>query len=432
MKQITFTEKEAKKLHILKEIAEWKLAQKDWALELDISTRQMRRLQRDFELLWDESVKHWLKGKHWNRPHIDTSMIIDIAKQDEFRDFKPTLLTEYVEENYGIKTSSETVRKALIKEHLREVRSKKSHTYRQTRERRSVFGEMVQFDWSYHKRFEERDPEEYCLLLGVDDATWDNMFWKLCKNEWFECIAWYWIDYILKFWIPLSIYLDKFSSYKVNHPRAVYDKNMITEFERIMNKLGCKLIFANSPQAKWRVERRNHLRQDRLIKELRIKKIADIRIANLYISEFFVPKLNEKFSVDSRIEWDVHIPYKGTRGELEIVFSKIVMRSVWQDYVIQYKNRFFQTIPWNYALYPKKRVEVRETYKWEILIKIWEKIVNFTEVKESTVKIQRWKYRNEIRKTKEAKQRIDLENRLKARHEASKKRQILQKPLDLL
>ena len=291
---------------------------------------------------------------------------------------------------------------------------------------------MIQFDWSYHKRFEERDSTEYCLLLAVDDATGDNMIGKLCKNEWFACICWFWIDYILKFWVPLSIYLDKFSSYKVNHPNAIYDKGMITEFERIMNKLGSKLIFANSPQAKWRVERRNHLRQDRLVKELRIKNITDIRIANLYISEYFAPKLNEKFSVDPTIEWDVHIPYKGTREDLEILFSRIVIRKVWHDYIVQYKNRFFQTIPWNYALYPKKKVEVWETYKWDILIKIWEKPVNFMEVKQSTVKIQRAKYWSEIRKTKAEKQKIDLENRLKARHEASKERQMLQKPLDLI
>jgi hypothetical protein len=52
-------------------------------------------------------------------------------------------------------------------------------------------------------------------------------------------------------------------------------------------------------------------------------------------------------------------------------------------------------------------------------------------VKESTVKVQRAEYWGEVRKTKAEKQKIDLENRLKARHEASKKRQMLQKPLDL-
>ena len=105
MKQITFTEKETRKLHIIKEIVEWKLSQSDWASELRISTRQMRRLQRWYELMGNESVIHGLKGKESNFPHIDTHKIIDIAKQDKFRDYKPTLLTEYVFEEYWIKTS---------------------------------------------------------------------------------------------------------------------------------------------------------------------------------------------------------------------------------------------------------------------------------------------------------------------------------------
>ena len=50
--------------------------------------------------------------------------------------------------------------------------------------------------------------------------------------------------------VPKTIYLDKFSTYKVNHPKATYDKELVTHFDSAMKQLGCKLIFANSPQAK--------------------------------------------------------------------------------------------------------------------------------------------------------------------------------------
>jgi hypothetical protein len=47
-----------------------------------------------------------------------------------------------------------------------------------------------------------------------------------------------------------------------------------------MRQLGVELILAHSPQAKGRVERRNGLLQDRLVKELRLAGISDVDGAN--------------------------------------------------------------------------------------------------------------------------------------------------------
>lgn len=50
-----------------------------------------------------------------------------------------------------------------------------------------------------------------------------------------------------------------------------------TQFGRAMSLLGVELILANSPQAKGRVERRNGLLQDRLVKALRLRGISDLK-----------------------------------------------------------------------------------------------------------------------------------------------------------
>jgi hypothetical protein len=84
--------------------------------------------------------------------------------------------------------------------------------------------------------------------------------------------------------------LDKFSTYKINHKNAENDKDMITHFTKsIKNELNIEIIFANSPQAKGRVERLFKTLQDRLIKEMRLRNIKTIREANKYLENEFIP-----------------------------------------------------------------------------------------------------------------------------------------------
>jgi hypothetical protein len=56
-------------------------------------------------------------------------------------------------------------------------------------------------------------------------------------------------------------------------------------------------ILANSPQAKGRVERRNGLLQDRLVKALRLRGISDLAGANRYLEQEFLRELNGQFTV---------------------------------------------------------------------------------------------------------------------------------------
>ncbi|OIP96412.1 hypothetical protein AUK40_04995 [Candidatus Wirthbacteria bacterium CG2_30_54_11] len=74
-----------------------------------------------------------------------------------------------------------------------------------------------------------------------------------------------------------------------------------------MKELGIELIFANSPQAKGRVERANAILQDRLVKELRLRNISDIETANAYLPEFR-EKYNQKFAKEPRLPENAHRP----------------------------------------------------------------------------------------------------------------------------
>ena len=111
---------------------------------------------------------------------------------------------------------------------------------------------------------------------------------------------------------------------------------MITQFQRASNQTGLKLIFANSPQAKRRVERMNKTLQDRLVKELKLANITTIEKANKFLKKY-ISKFNSKFAVNPNRKADLH---KGLnriiKEKLPQTFSIQNQRVVMNDYTIRF------------------------------------------------------------------------------------------------
>lgn len=72
-----------------------------------------------------------------------------------------------------------------------------------------------------------------------------------------------------------------------------------------MHELDIEIICANTPQAKGRVERVIQTLQDRLPKELRLRKISSWQAGNAYLPEF-IQDFNQRFCVPPRSPHDVH------------------------------------------------------------------------------------------------------------------------------
>ena len=68
-----------------------------------------------------------------------------------------------------------------------------------------------------------------------------------------------------------------------------------SQFGRLVDELGIKLIPAHSPQAKGRVERLFGTLQDRLVKALREAEAASLEEANQVLKEY-LPRYNERFT----------------------------------------------------------------------------------------------------------------------------------------
>jgi len=338
----------AKELHIktvIDKLINWDFTEENASKLIKKSLRQTQRIKRKYKLEWVDGLIHKLRWKKSNHKYDETKYMqaIQIVK-DIYNDYWPTLATEKLAELHNIEISILILRREMIKAWIWIAKKRKEDKKQFTaRERRESFWELVQYDWSYHMLVEWRNKTWYqCLLVSIDDANWEIIA-KFAKNEWIWETFRFWKEYILEKWNPLAIYLDKFSTYKVNYSDATDNKDLTTQFGRVAKDLWIKLIFANTPQAKWRVERMNQTLQDRLVKELRENKISDIETANKYLKEVFLPKFNKKFMVKLRSEANLHTNLRTDEiDKLNQIFSEHKTRKIANDYTVKFENKYYQ------------------------------------------------------------------------------------------
>jgi len=176
----------------------------------------------------------------------------------------------------------------------------------------------------------------------VDDATGKITHGEFGYNEGVVAVFNFWLDYFKINGLPLSVYLDKFSTYKINHPKAVDNKELMTQFQRAMSQVDVKLITAHSPEAKGRIERMFETLQDRLVKELRLAKVTTMEEANKFLKNY-IPKFNAKFAVVPNRKNNLHKkPTNELTKRLSQIFSVQDRRIINNDYTIMFKNRFYQ------------------------------------------------------------------------------------------
>ena len=252
---LTMSQKEADRLQIITQIENKTLTVKKGAELMGVSPRQTYRILKRITEIGTKGIIHRLRGKQSNRGYSE-SLKYKVIKvyEEEFSDYGPTLFSEMLLEYYKIKINHETIRRWLRAKSIT-TSIRKSRRHRKKRERRSCFGELLQFDGSYHDWFEGRGAE-CCLINCVDDAT-GRVYLKFVISENTQDVMLTMWEYVNKYGIPRSIYTDRASVYKA--------EGVLTDFGRAMEELEIKMIFARSPQAKGRVERGNRTHQDRLV-----------------------------------------------------------------------------------------------------------------------------------------------------------------------
>lgn len=303
------------------------------AKRLQITARQVRRLQRRFAESGIEGMISGRRGKSSNnqlKPGL-AKMALELVRE-HYPDFGPTLASEHLLERHGVALSKETLRNLMIEAGLWIPRQARRGRLHQPRERRACLGELVQVDGSPHDWFEQR--AEPCVLLAfVDDATGRIMQLHFAESEtttsYFEATR----RYIQQHGKPETFYSDRAAVFR--SPSATARTQ--TQFHRALDDLDIELICANSPQAKGRVERVNRSLQDRLVKALRLDGIDNIDAANAWCGQF-VEKYNARFACVPRSPLDAHRPLR-PKDDLARILTVLDKRKLTSKLTLQHGNR---------------------------------------------------------------------------------------------
>jgi hypothetical protein len=358
METVSMSYEELDRVSVIERVIEKRLTQREAATILGLTTRQVRRLRQAYVRDGPMGLASKHRGRPSNRqlPSVLRDEALAIVRS-RYEDFGPTLAHEKLTELHGLKLSVETLRRWMTEDGLWIPRARREPRVQQPRHRRPCRGELIQIDGSDHEWFEER-AARCTLLVFVDDATSALMELLFCESEsafsYFAAMR----SYLERHGKPVALYSDKAGVFRVNK-KEPQGGSGVTQFSRALSTLNIDIICANTPAAKGRVERAHLTLQDRLVKELRLRGISDVKTANAFAPEF-IADYNRRFERDARSEHDAHRPLQSS-DDLARVFSWQETRLVSKSLTLNYKRVLYVLDPTDAARAARrKRVGIEE------------------------------------------------------------------------
>jgi len=393
---LTMSNKELDRYDIIKRLIRGDLNGTEASRLIGLSTRQIRRLKSGVKQYGPKGLIHGNRSKKSNRrlPDKERDTIIKLLHK-HYHDFWPTHASEKLDEIHNIVHDPKTIRQIMIDEGLWKQRKVKRKEYREWRQRRPHFGEMQQFDGSYHNWFEGRNEAanglEQCLLLSVDDATSNITYAKFDIHEGLFPVYDFWLEYLQIHGKPMSIYMDRFSTYSMNHKLAKENPDTLTQFQRAMRESRIEPILAHSAEAKGRVETAFGTLQNRLVKEMRLRKINTIEQANEYLLNEFIPWYNAKYCVRARAKANLHNKLTiQEKNKLDSIFTRQETRVIQNDFTISHNKQWYQLIKEQPVTVQKKdKVIIEEKRDGSIKIRLRGKHLNYKPIFKGEKQVKR-------------------------------------------
>ena len=237
------TQKATDRLSVIQQVVNRQLRQREAAVQLGLSIRQVKRLVVRFRQEGPPGlVSRHLGRRPGNALSKAVRQEIMGLVHERYADFGPTLACEKLVEQHGYRLSVETLRQWMIAEGLWMPKKRKAARIHQRRPRRPCPGELVQIDGSPHDWFEGRGP--CCtLIVFIDDATSKLMVLHFVPAE----TTWAYLQtlrvYLAKYGRPVALYSDKHSIFRVNYPER---EGELTQFTRALKTLDIEPIHANT------------------------------------------------------------------------------------------------------------------------------------------------------------------------------------------
>jgi len=229
-------------------------------------------------------------------------------------------------------------------------------THRKQRPRAPYIGMMLHQDGSTHEWVPGKLWD--LIVTTMDDASSEHYSMFFVDEEGTQSSFQGIRDVIEEHGVFASLYTDRGSHYWYT-PEAggKVDKENPTQFGRAMRQLGIEMIPAYSPEARGRSERAFGTHQGRLVKELAGAGITEMKQANAYISNVYMPNFNDEFAISPEEPASMFVPWAGT--PIEDILCEQHERTVGNDNCVKFNGLILQIPPDQYRFhYVKVKVRV--------------------------------------------------------------------------
>lgn len=251
--------------------------------------------------------------------------------KEKYFDFNLMHLIEKLKCTEGISLKRETLRRWAHEIHHVKRAKKRRPKIRKRRTRMESTGLLLQMDGSLHRWFGD---SESCLIAIIDDAN-SELNAEFFKSEnTLGCMK-VLKDLITKKGVFKTLYVDRAGIFGGSK------RCNFSQIQRACEELGIEIIFANSPEAKGRIERSFDTLQDRLVPELRINQIINMQEANQYLKKVFIPTYWERqvlVKPENPVSEFSPIP---SHINMEDIFVLKEYRKIRNDHTFSYKNSFY-------------------------------------------------------------------------------------------
>jgi transposase len=370
METFTMSRKEAPRPGLLKAALAGRMTNLEGASALGISVRQFQRLKQRFRAKGIGSVPHALRGRPSNR-RVPAALAAQIATliRTTYERFNDVHLTEKLREVHGLPVSRASVRRVRLALGLPAQRPRRAPPHRSRRPRAEAVGRLVQLDGSPFAWLEDRAPT-LTLLGAIDDASSQVLALWFRPHEDLHGYTTLLEHLCRTHGLPLALYGDRLNVFTRNDRHWSLDEQLAgtqtpTHFGRILADLGIAFIAAHSPQAKGRIERLWGTLQDRLVSELRLRRVRTLEAANAFLPDFIVDH-NRRFATPMTALPSVWRP---APRDLHRVLSCRYTRLVARDNTVTLGPRVVQLPPRARGRsWAGRRLDVRELLDGRLLV----------------------------------------------------------------
>lgn len=339
-----------------------KISRREASIIVGKSERTVDRLVKRIDEKGLEGLIHGNRGRSpKNKTPEEILLRVEALVKNKYFDFNMTHCREMLADCEEITLGYQPFRRLCHSINSVKRKRKIRRKNRYHRDRMACEGLLLQMDGSHHMW---NGKDKWCLIGMIDDATSQIPYAEFFPTEdTLNCLKVLEAVIAAK-GIPRAVYVDKAGWF------GGTKRQEFSQFLRAAEELGINVIFANSPEAKGRIERAWQTFQDRLIPELRLYGKDSMQDANLYLWQHFLPNYwQKKLTVEPR---QVKSKYEAIPLNMDIAQHCCLKehRQVRNDLTISWENQLYKIDNRFVGPIKGRKVEIRTYWggQWQVFL----------------------------------------------------------------